>query len=177
LTGTLNELKLEGTVKGDTVSIKAIRPNGEPFGTLEGRMVGPELKGTVRMGEETIDWVARRVPATTTQAPQTRTFQPTQFHRYFSGAIPPALHVNPGDTVRTTTVDAGGRDANGKRQSMGGNPETGPFFVETAMPGDTLVVKLNRIRLNRDSANSGTRITSDALGAGYNRDAKYDDKF
>jgi acetamidase/formamidase len=45
------------------------------------------------------------------------------------------------------------------------------------MPGDTLAVKFQRIRLNRDSAASGDRITSDALGAGYIRDAKYDDKF
>jgi acetamidase/formamidase len=28
-----------------------------------------------------------------------------------------------------------GRDA-GVRRSMGGNPETGPFYVEGAMPGD-----------------------------------------
>ena len=45
------------------------------------------------------------------------------------------------------------------------------------MPGDTLVIKFNRIRLNRDSAVSGDRIASDALNAGYIRDAKYDDKF
>ena len=37
----------------------------------------------------------------------------------------------------------------------GGNPETGPFYIEGAFPGDTLVVKLNKVRLNRDSAGSG----------------------
>ena len=41
---------------------------------------------------------------------------------------------------------------------MGGNPETGPFYVEGAMPGDTLANKFHRIRLNRDSAASGNRI-------------------
>ncbi len=45
------------------------------------------------------------------------------------------------------------------------------------MPNDKLVVKFNRIRLNRDSAQSADGITSDALGAGYIHDAKYDDKF
>jgi len=79
--------------------------------------------------------------------------------------------------VRTWTVDAGGRDAKGVRRSAGGNPETGPFYVEGALPGDTLAVKFTRIRLNRDTAGSGDRVASDALTAGYLRDAKYDDKF
>jgi len=177
VTGTLNELKLEGTWQGDVLNLKATRPDGEQFGVLEGRLNGAELRGTAQHGTDTLQWVARRIPAASTEPPQTRTFEPAKFHRYFSGTIDPALHINPGDTVRTSTVDAGGVDSKGTRRSAGGNPETGPFYVEGAMPGDTLVVKFNRIRLNRDSAESGDRITSDALGAGYIHDAKYDDKF
>ncbi len=45
------------------------------------------------------------------------------------------------------------------------------------MPGDTLVVKFKLIRLNRDSAGSGDRITSYVLTANYARNAKYDDNF
>ena len=45
------------------------------------------------------------------------------------------------------------------------------------MPGDTLVVTFNRIRLNRDSAGSGDQIVPDALGPGYYRNAKYDEHF
>ena len=60
---------------------------------------------------------------------------------------------------------------------MGGNPETGPFFVEGAMPGDTLAIKFHRIRLNRDSAGSGDRIVPSAVQPGYYRNAKFDDKF
>lgn len=177
ITGTLNELKLEGTIQDGLLKFTATRPNGDKFADLEGRLTGAELRGTAQQGNDKLEWVARRVPPASTEPAQTRTFTPTEFHRYFSGAIAPALHINPGDTVRTTTVDAGGRDASGARRSNGGNPETGPFYVEGAMPGDTLVVKFNRIRLNRDSAGSGTRITTDALGAGYIHDAKYDDKF
>lgn len=176
LTGTLNELKLEGSVHGDTLTFTANRPNGAPFGTLEGKWNGKELRGTGHRGTESVEWVARRAP-TLSGPPQTHTFEPTVFHRFFSGAIEPALRIKPGDTVRTSTVDAGGRDSKGTRRSNGGNPETGPFFVEGAMPGDTLVVKFNRIRLNRDSAFSGSRITTDALGAGYVRDARYADNF
>src|SRR5205085_6735853 len=94
-----------------------------------------------------------------------------------SGAIPPVLHINPGDTIVTSTVDAGGRDAKGIRRSMGGNPETGPFYVDGAMPGDTLSIKFQRIRLNRDSAGSGDRIVPSAVDPGYFRNAKFDEKF
>ena len=62
------------------------------------------------------------------------------------------LTISPGDTVHTTTVDAGGTDEKGVRRVLGGNPETGPFFIETAEPGDTLVVHLVRLHLNRDWA-------------------------
>src|SRR6185369_8201992 len=51
------------------------------------------------------------------------------------------------------------------------------FYVESAMPGDTLVVKLNRVRLNRDSAFSGNRLTNDVLAPGYITNAKYNDSF
>jgi len=91
--------------------------------------------------------------------------------------IQPVLHINPGDTIRTTTVDAGGRDASNTRRSNGGNPETGPFYIEGTMPGDLLAIKFNRIRLNRDSAESGDRVVGSALNSGYIENAKYDDKF
>jgi amidase len=177
VSGTLNELKLDGTLVGDVLKLKALRPNGSEFGTLEGRVEGKALRGTVQIGNDNMGWVARRINPIPSGPPQTHTFEPTEFHRYFSGTIAPALHVNPGDTVRTTTVDAGGRDAKGTRRSNGGNPETGPFYVEGAIPGDTLVIKFNRIRLNRDSAESGDQIVSSALNPGYLHDAKYDDHF
>jgi amidase len=63
------------------------------------------------------------------------------------------------------------------RRSMGGNPETGPFYVEGAMPGDTLAIRLDRLRLNRDTAGSGDRIVPSAVQPGYYRNAKFDDQF
>lgn len=176
LTGTLNELKLAGSADGDRVHITATRPDGKEWGKFEGTVQGDEINGTVKQGEEEFAWKARRAQ-TISAAPKTHTFEPAKFHRVFSGGIAPVLHINPGDTIKTTTVDAGGRDAKGVRQSMGGNPETGPFYVEGAMPGDTLAVKFHRIRLNRDSAGSGDRIVPTALQAGYFRNAKFDDKF
>ena len=178
LTGSLNELKLEGSADPTgAIKFTATRPNGFTFGTFEGQLQPDgQLTGTGTRGKDALIWKAKRAPVVS-GPPQTHTFVPTQFHRYFSGSIPPALHIKPGDTVRTTTVDAGGSDSTGTRRSNGGNPETGPFFIDGAMPGDTLAVHFNRIRLNRDTAQSGDRLTTDALNAGYNRDAKYDDKF
>ena len=139
VTGTLNELKLEGTTEGDQVKITAWRPDGKEWGKLEGRVQGDEIAGTVKQPEDEFAWKARREKVTTGPA-KSHVFEPTAFHRVFSGAIAPVLHINPGDTIKTTTVDAGGRDAKGVRRSMGGNPETGPFYVEGAMPGDTLAI-------------------------------------
>jgi acetamidase/formamidase len=177
LTGTMNEIKLEGTVKGADFSFTATRPNGKPFGEFKGAVNDQNLVGTaVWFGDRKVDWTAKR-PKTPPAAPQVYDFEPKEFHRVFSDAVPPVLHIFPGDTVRTWTVDAGGQDAKGVRRSQGGNPETGPFYIEGAIPGDTLVIKLGRIRLNRDSAASGDQIATSALTANYIRDTKYNDKF
>lgn len=177
VTGTLNELKLEGTVEGETLQLKLTRPNGSAWGTLDGKVTGDNIAGNVHQGSDTFQWTARRAPAARAGGPRTHTFEPVAFHRQFSGSIPPVLHIEPGDTVKTTTVDAGGTDAKGVRRSMGGNPETGPFYVDGAMPGDTLAIRFNRIRLNRDTAGSGDRIVAGALEPYYFRDLKFDDKF
>jgi acetamidase/formamidase len=177
LTGNLNELKIEGEIHGDEFSFKATRPNGENFGEFKGAAHGDQLSGSaVWAGERNITWTAKR-PKIPPAAPQVHDFEPTEFHRVFSDAIPPVMHIFPGDTVRTWTVDAGGTDSKGIRRSQGGNPETGPFYIEGALPGDTLIIKLNRVRLNRDSAGSGDQIVSSALTADYVRNTKYEDKF
>src|SRR4029079_5269028 len=109
-----------------------------------------------------VTWSAKRV-ATPPSNPQVHEFAPKEFHRVFSDAIPPVLHIFPGDSVKTWTVDAGGMDSKGIARSAGGNPQTGPFYIEGAFPGDMLAVKLDRVRLNRDTAVSGNRIVPTAL--------------
>jgi amidase len=71
--------------------------------------------------------------------------------RYYTtmGSHPPALRIAPGDTVVTTTVDSIGQGATGEPSTPGVNPMTGPFFVEGAGPGDTLIVRLDRLVPNR----------------------------
>ena len=73
--------------------------------------------------------------------------------------------VKPGDTIHTTTVDAGGTDHDNVRRVLGGNPQTGPFYIESAVPGDTLVVHILRLRLNRDWAVSDDDLVERATNS------------
>jgi len=63
------------------------------------------------------------------------------------------------------------------RRTPGGNLETGPFYIEGALPGDTLVVKLNKVRMNRDSARQGSRINGRTVTPAYVAAAQYDPGF
>jgi amidase len=108
---------------------------------------------------------------------ETHTFIPTVFYNTYSFAHPPALRIKPGDRVVTKTIDAGGVDWNGKSVASGGNPETGPFYVEGAEPGDMLVVSIEKLETNRASAYSSSLLapyTVDpaAIAARIDRDAK-----
>jgi amidase len=107
LTGTLNELKLEGSVEGDHMALTATRPDGSEWGKFDGKIQADQLSGTVKQGTEELGWKGERISAVKAAA-ATHTFEPTAFHRVFSGGIAPVLHLNPGDTVKTSTVDAGG---------------------------------------------------------------------
>ena len=59
-------------------------------------------------------------------------FIPTSFSNKFSLNIPPVLTIKPGDTVRTETIDAAGFDRNAVKRQRGGNPLTGPFYIENS---------------------------------------------
>jgi acetamidase/formamidase len=149
---------------------------GPPRGTiaLSVRPDGIQANGSDEDGP--FDFVARRQPAPPAAA-RTHQFTPTTFYNYFSSRFEPVLHIAPGDSVDTWSVDAGGIDASGKRRSPGGNPLTGPFYVDGAWPGDTVAVTLNRVRLTRDTAGSGNQIVASALAPGYYRNQKLDDQF
>ena len=99
----------------------------------------------------------------TAQTRTTHTFLPERFYNTFSGAHPPALHIKPGDRVMTKTVDAGGVDWNGKQVANGPNPQTGPFFVEGAEPGDLLIVTIEKLEINRGTAYSGSLLAPYAV--------------
>ena len=99
----------------------------------------------------------------TAQTRTTHTFVAERFYNTFSGAHPAALRIKPGDRVITRTVDAGGTDWNGKQVANGPNPQTGPFFVEGAGPGDMLVVTIEKLEINRTTAYSGSLLAPYAV--------------
>ncbi|HWW86409.1 MAG TPA: hypothetical protein VNZ26_22600, partial [Vicinamibacterales bacterium] len=76
---------------------------------------------------------------------ETHRFIPERFYPTYSSEHAPALRIKPGDRVITKTIDAGGVDWNGKSVAAGPNPETGPFYIEGAEPGDELVVTFEKI--------------------------------
>lgn len=89
---------------------------------------------------------------------ETHRLIPQRFYNTFSAAHPPALRIKPGDRVITKTIDAAGADWDGKVVASGPNPQTGPFFVEGAEPGDTLVVTIETLETNRATAYSSSLL-------------------
>src|SRR5436190_13521022 len=111
------------------------------------------------------------------RAADTHRFVPDTFYNTYSFAHPPALRIKPGDRVVTKTIDASGADWNGKTVSSGPNPQTGPFYVDGAEPGDVLIVVIEKLETNRATAYSGSLLspyTVDpaAIAARTDRDAK-----
>jgi amidase len=172
LTGDFDGDKLEGTVRGGSIHFLA---KDEQGGTEEcaAKVEGDAISGTLVFANvddteppTTHPFTAKIVPERKAGPAERHEFTPTVFFRQFSAANKPVLTVSPGDTIHTTTVDAGGKDEKGVTRVVGGNPETGPFYVETAAPGDTLVVHLTRLRLNRNFAESDDFVVGRALDTG-----------
>jgi len=102
--------------------------------------------------------IALSVGASVRIAAETHRFVPQQFYNTYSFAHPPALHVKPGDRVITKTIDAGGVDWNGKSVGTGPNPQTGPFYIDGAEPGDMIVVTIEKLETNRAMAYSSSLL-------------------
>jgi hypothetical protein len=94
---------------------------------------------------------------------ETHRITPDRYYVTFSVGHPPIAHLRPGDTVVTKCLDSRGRDETGKLILDADNVLTGPFSIDGAMPGDTLVVRLDRVRLNRDWGWDGIRIATSGL--------------
>ena len=96
----------------------------------------------------------------------THHFNPNRYYTAI-GTYEPVLRIGDGDSVVTTTVDAGGSDASNTRVTPGGNPQTGPFYVEGAEPGDTLAVRFDRLWPNRTQGWTGTYLAPNVVDPEY----------
>lgn len=169
LGGSFDGNKLEGTLSGSLIRFVAKDEQGDTQecqatvqdGTISGSVTFTDASDKAH--PSTHRFTAALVPQRRAGAPQRHEFIPTAFYRQFSAANKPVLTIAPGDTVHTTTVDAGGTDEKGVARVLGGNPETGPFYIETAAPGDTLAVHITRLRLNRDWAVSDDAVVDRGL--------------
>ncbi len=161
LTGTSRKDALEFTVTNATGSIYRFAAHLEGD-LLRGRADYPDNNFPDR--RLTHAFTARRVPDRPTTMPRIVDYVPAGFSNSFSAERAPVLTIWPGDTVRTTTIDSGGIDAAGVSRALFGNPQTGPFFVAGAQPGDTLAIHILRLTLNRDWAESLDTIVNRAAG-------------
>jgi len=96
-------------------------------------------------------------------------FTPTHYYTTL-GPHEPVLRVSDGDTIITTTVDARGVDHRREQVTPRGNPQTGPFYVEGAEPGDTLVVELDEVRPNRRYGFAGSSVAPNVVDPTYVRE-------
>jgi acetamidase/formamidase len=90
-------------------------------------------------------------------------FVPSSFSNSFTLNREPVLKIISGDTIHTQTIDAFGRDKNGIRRQRGGNPLTGPFYIENADPGDVLAVTFTDVSLDREYAYTSEAFVSRSL--------------
>src|SRR5258708_17645223 len=106
LTGKLGTSELEGTLQNGRVEA-TVKRNQKRILQLHGLLEADCIEGTAtivdeKKPEDTLNftWEVTREPPKTTAAPATLTFEPTEFHHFFSSAIAPALRLNPGDTIK-----------------------------------------------------------------------------
>lgn len=172
VTGSLaNGDKYEGTVEGKTLHLTSRNKENDTF-DVKATADGQTLNGTMVAIEAahpehpyTFTFTGKLLATPASRAPKTHEFTPTVFYRQFSALNKPVLTILPGDTIHTTTVDAGGTDEKSIRRSAGGNPQTGPFYIEGAMPGDVLAVHIKKLKLNRDWAVSDDQMDERAMNS------------
>ncbi|MDB4951432.1 MAG: Acetamidase/Formamidase [Gemmatimonadetes bacterium] len=168
--GRLGRWPMTGRRSGDSLTFVATDGGGTAYhyggivvdGAFEGSVDGPDDNDPNRRAVHLV--TGRRLPDRPAGPPRRHVFEPTTFSNEFTAARAPVLVIWPGDTVATRTIDSGGVDEHGVTRALYGNPQTGPFFVATAMPGDVLAVHVRRLRLNRDYADSLDGIVGRAMG-------------
>ncbi len=83
---------------------------------------------------------------------------PSRYYRTFSHTNAIFQRIQPGAVVSTRTLDSGGQNEKNEHVGEPSNPLTGPFYIEGAQPGDALVVRLRKVRLNRNWGYTSYRL-------------------
>lgn len=171
VTGIFQGAAVHGSSDGERLAFTAGDP-AEGGYRFEGRIHDGELGGRIEYPDtnDAHQRVWHAVHGRLLEAPPvgtgTRRFEPQAYANAFSADAAPALVIRPGETIATSTIDSGGLDRDGNTRALYGNPQTGPFYVWGAQPGDVLAVKLRKLRLNRDFADSLDGFTPRARSLG-----------
>jgi amidase len=74
--------------------------------------------------------------------------------KYVYGVAPPVAHLQPGNILEANSLDCFGnaikKPGDRLALSKGDNPLTGPFYIDGAEPGDTLVVRVLDLQVDGD---------------------------
>jgi len=169
-TGHFNQVSFSGSLQKDGLHLSCSE-KGRDCGKLLLQLSGNRLSGHGDLIASSpslsipVTLEGKR-PVTRPRGPTVHDYDPQTFHNFYSPTLTPVMHLFPGDSVRTRTLDSRGQDRDGRPRAPRANPLTGPFYIEGAMPGDTLAVHLTRLRTNRDSAYQTNLIASTALETG-----------
>jgi amidase len=192
ISGIWGTYVVTGLLRGEMLSLSLADASGTAAGRLAGSVAGEAFdgKGSViparRVNAATssmataqppqdVTWKLTR-PTAPPATPQSYTYEPKSYYGIYSAGEPPALHIFPGDTVSTRTMDAA-RDTSIPRHGNGGDVNVGPFYVEGALPGDTLVVHIVKLRTNKPTGRQGSRFNAHAVTTAYALAAHYDPDF
>lgn len=93
-------------------------------------------------------------------------YEPTSYHNTF-GPHEPVLQIADGDSVETTTIDAHGYDRHGVQVASSPNPQTGPFYVEGAEPGDAVAIHIEHAYPNRPTGWTYMPVALHVVDPGY----------
>ncbi|HVO45729.1 MAG TPA: acetamidase/formamidase family protein [Steroidobacteraceae bacterium] len=160
--GTAGPFQVRGHLEGDVLEVRCLA--GGPCARMHLRRKGSSIEGTGEIRSIPVTLRGQRPAERPYSEPRTFDFIPQRFSGQFTNTLPPVLSVYPGDRVHTKTIDAEGFDDHGQKISAYINPQTGPFYINNALPGDTLVVHFERIRTNRSTADMyGNRVVPNAL--------------
>ncbi|RKG56497.1 acetamidase [Corallococcus sp. AB011P] len=172
LTGELDGDALKGERTGNVIHFVVTDSRQKTY-VFDGKVSGESLRGTADYPDSNNPktrashaFTGRLLPSRPAGGPRVHDFTPTSWSNEFTAHRAPVLTVWPGDTVRTSTLDSGGMDSKGVTRALFGNPQTGPFFIATANPGDTLAIRIRRLKLNRTFADSLDGIVGRALTPG-----------
>jgi len=106
------------------------------------------------------------------QSPSSQSGGVVQFHgtidnvKYVFGVAQPVAHLKPGNILEANSLDCFGNALQKPGDSMslvkGDNPLTGPFYIDGAEPGDTLVVRILDLQID---GSQGVGTFSPGFGA------------